>query len=71
VNPDAAEKDFLGNFQFLNLLTGEQVEAWPIPSGVSSRASREKIISLLLGGLDVQARVVTQLWPKITLTDLI
>lgn len=59
VNPEAVEKSLPGIFQFLNLVTGEQIEAWPIPSGVASRVSREKIISLLLEGLDVQVRKVT------------
>lgn len=54
VNRDAAAAGQAGNFQFLNLITGETVEAWPIPRGAASRVSREKILELLMRGVDVR-----------------
>lgn len=54
VNRDAAAAGQAGNFQFLNLVTGETVEAWPIPRGAASRVSREKILELLMRGVDVR-----------------
>lgn len=54
VNRDAAAAGQAGNFQFLNLCTGEIVEAWPIPRGAASRVSREKILELLMRGVDVR-----------------
>lgn len=54
VNPHAAEQGIAGNFQYLNLRTAEQVAAWPIPVGAASRVSREKIIALLMTGLDIR-----------------
>lgn len=54
VNRDAAAAGQAGNFQFLNLITGERVEAWPIPRGAASRVSRERILELLMRGVDVR-----------------
>lgn len=54
VNRDAAAAGQAGNFQFLNLCTSEIVEAWPIPRGAASRVSREKILELLMRGVDVR-----------------
>lgn len=54
VNRDAAAAGQAGNFQFLNLITKETVEAWPIPRGAASRVSREKILELLMRGVDVR-----------------
>lgn len=54
VNRDAAAAGQAGNFQFLNLITKEIVEAWPIPRGAASRVSRERILELLMRGVDVQ-----------------
>lgn len=54
VNRDAAAAGQAGNFQFLNLCTKEIVEAWPIPRGAASRVSREKILELLMRGVDVR-----------------
>lgn len=54
VNRDAAAAGQAGNFQFLNLCTGERVEAWPIPRGAASRVSRERILELLMRGVDVR-----------------
>ncbi|PTB49761.1 hypothetical protein M431DRAFT_125405 [Trichoderma harzianum CBS 226.95] len=54
VNPEAAEKGIPGNFQYLNLKTGARVEAWPIPLGAASRVSREKLLALLMEGLDIK-----------------
>lgn len=54
VNRDAAAAGQAGNFQFLNLRTSETVEAWPIPRGAASRVSREKILELLMRGVDVR-----------------
>lgn len=54
VNRDAAAAGQAGNFQFLNLCTSEIVEAWPIPMGAASRVSREKILELLMRGVDVR-----------------
>lgn len=60
VNPEAAEKGIPGNFQYLNLLTGGKQEAWPIPLGAASRVAREKLMALLMEGLDIQVR--QRLW---------
>lgn len=54
VNRDAAAAGQAGNFQFLNLCTSERVEAWPIPRGAASRVSREKILELLMRGVEVR-----------------
>jgi hypothetical protein len=54
VNPEAVEKKIAGNFQYLNLLTGARQEWWPIPLGISSRVGREKLMELLMDGLDIQ-----------------
>lgn len=54
VNRDAAAAGQAGNFQFLNLCTSEIVEAWPIPRGAASRVSRERILELLMRGVDVR-----------------
>jgi len=54
VNRDATEKGIPGNFQYLNLLTGKPVEAWPIPLGAASRVAREKLLALLMTDLDIQ-----------------
>ncbi|KAL7944856.1 FAD/NAD(P)-binding domain-containing protein [Trichoderma barbatum] len=54
VNPEAAEKGIPGNFQYLNLKTGERQEAWPIPLGAASRVSREKLLALLMEGVDIK-----------------
>lgn len=54
VNRDAAAAGQAGNFQFLNLCTKEIVEAWPIPRGAASRVSRERILELLMRGVDVR-----------------
>lgn len=54
VNRDAAAAGQAGNFQFLNLRTSERVEAWPIPREAASRVSREKILELLMRGVDVR-----------------
>lgn len=54
VNRDAAAAGQAGNFQFLNLCTSEIVEAWPIPRGAASRVSREKILELLMRGVEVR-----------------
>ena len=56
VNPEAVEKGIPGNFQYLNLLTGGKQEAWPIPLGAASRVAREKLMALLMEGLDIQVR---------------
>lgn len=62
VNRDAAAAGQAGNFQFLNLCTGEIVEAWPIPRGAASRVSREKILELLMRGVDVRVGFVFYLF---------
>ena len=54
VNPLAFEQNEPGNFQYLNLRTGEPVVAFPFRPGSAARVSREKIIKLLMKGLDVQ-----------------
>lgn len=54
VNRDAAAAGQAGNFQFLNLITSEIVEKWPIPRGAASRVSRERILELLMRGVDVR-----------------
>lgn len=54
VNRDAAAAGQAGNFQFLNLCTSEIVEKWPIPRGAASRVSRERILELLMRGVDVR-----------------
>lgn len=54
VNRDAAAAGQAGNFQFLNLCTSETVEAWPIPRGAASRVSRERILELLMRGVEVR-----------------
>lgn len=54
VNRDAAAAGQAGNFQFLNLCTKEIVEAWPIPRGAASRVSRERILELLMRGVEVR-----------------
>jgi hypothetical protein len=57
VNPEAAEKNNPGVFQFLNLKTAEKQHLWPIPLGAASRVSREKLIALLMDGLDIHVRI--------------
>lgn len=54
VNPYAFEQGEPGQFQYLNFRTGEQVVAFPFRPGSSARVSREKIIKLLMTGLDIQ-----------------
>jgi hypothetical protein len=54
VNRDAAAQGNAGNFQFLNLLTSKPMESWPIPAGAASRVSREKLLALLMTGLDIK-----------------
>jgi len=58
VNPEAAEKKDPGNFQFLDLKTVEKQHVWPIPLGAASRVAREKLMALLMEGLDIQVRIL-------------
>lgn len=63
VNRDAAAAGQAGNFQFLNLCTSEIVEAWPIPRGAASRVSRERILELLMRGVDVRVGFLSYFFP--------
>lgn len=56
VNPEAAENGNPGNFQFLDVKTGERKFVWPIPLGAASRVARERLMGLLMEGVDVQVR---------------
>ncbi|PYI09964.1 FAD/NAD(P)-binding domain-containing protein [Aspergillus sclerotiicarbonarius CBS 121057] len=54
VNPGAADRGIAGNFQYLDLRTGRPKEKWAIPWGAASRVSREKLLALLMEGVDIQ-----------------
>jgi len=70
VNPEAAENKNPGNFQFLNLKTAEKQEAWPIPLGAASRVAREKLMALLMEGLDIQVRFLDSVGRFLCFADI-
>ncbi|RKU46335.1 hypothetical protein DL546_008510 [Coniochaeta pulveracea] len=53
-NPHAVDQGDGGQYQYLNLRTGEPIVQYPISGTMVKRLSREKLIRLLMTDLDVQ-----------------